>query len=197
MKEHYAEVKCDYNNDEGYWTIDAWRTPDDNEEGKVVAVINDKTGDVYYCEPEARSSQMVAKVVRKKVREIRREISTKYNPFRIPDLTPMYVALRDFIKEHQGEKGFINTSDLEADCIYTIEYSKYSGEALELHVKAVRVNEHDCIEILSDETDASYDDDAILAAEQNDNRWKDLQYDDNLYYVPTVFNIAENIAEFV
>ena len=38
----YAEVKHDYHNDEdGYWTIDAWRTLDDDEEGVAPIEVYD------------------------------------------------------------------------------------------------------------------------------------------------------------
>ena len=71
MKEFYSEVKCDYNNDEGYWCVDAWRTGDDNEEGKVIAAIHETAGDVFYCEPEARISPMAQEVIKEKVDEIK------------------------------------------------------------------------------------------------------------------------------
>lgn len=70
-KEIYSEVRCDCLNDENFWSIDAWRTSDDNEEGKVVAVIHDKSGDVYYIEPEARFSPRVKEVIDSMVDEIR------------------------------------------------------------------------------------------------------------------------------
>lgn len=38
----YTEVRHDYHNDEeGYWTIDAWRTPDDDEEGVAPIEVYD------------------------------------------------------------------------------------------------------------------------------------------------------------
>jgi len=42
----YKEVKCDYHTD-GFWVVDAWKTKNQNEEGEVIAVINDVTGDCY------------------------------------------------------------------------------------------------------------------------------------------------------
>lgn len=59
----YTEVRNNYNNDEGYWTVDAWENPDDNATGKVVAVVNDKTAEVYYIEPYARFSPLVTEAV--------------------------------------------------------------------------------------------------------------------------------------
>jgi hypothetical protein len=42
----YKDIKVNYHRD-GFWVVDAWKTDDDDEEGKVIAVINDVTGDVY------------------------------------------------------------------------------------------------------------------------------------------------------
>lgn len=42
----YSEVKCTYHED-GFWVVDAWKTNDQEEEGVVLAVINDVTGDCY------------------------------------------------------------------------------------------------------------------------------------------------------
>lgn len=47
MNRIYSEVRCDHNTGDGFWVVDAWKTSDDNEEGVVVAVINDMTGGVY------------------------------------------------------------------------------------------------------------------------------------------------------
>lgn len=71
MKEFYSQVKCDYNNGEGFWCVDAWRTDNGDEQGKVVAAIHEKTGDVFYCEPEARLSPLVAEAINRKQNEIK------------------------------------------------------------------------------------------------------------------------------
>jgi hypothetical protein len=42
----YSEVKCTYHED-GFWTVDAYKTNNQEEEGVVLAVINDVTGDCY------------------------------------------------------------------------------------------------------------------------------------------------------
>lgn len=42
----YSEVKCTHHTD-GFWCVDAWKTNDQEEEGMVIAVINDVTGDCY------------------------------------------------------------------------------------------------------------------------------------------------------
>ena len=63
MKKIYAEVRCDYHDDDAHFTtIDAWMTEDDNEEGKVVAVVHD-SGDVWYIETDARIDEEVEKAI--------------------------------------------------------------------------------------------------------------------------------------
>lgn len=73
-KESYAEVHNDYfDESDHFWRIDAWKTSDDDETGKVVAVIHDPSGDIYYVEPEARFSPMVQEAIKQRVETIRNE----------------------------------------------------------------------------------------------------------------------------
>lgn len=50
MENIYSEVKCNHHTD-GFWVVDAWKTADQDEEGIVIAVINDVTGDCYAINP--------------------------------------------------------------------------------------------------------------------------------------------------
>ena len=43
MERIYEEIRCDYNQD-GFWAVDGW---EHDEPGKVIALINDVTGDYY------------------------------------------------------------------------------------------------------------------------------------------------------
>lgn len=71
-KDIFCEVVCNYNNDEGFWTVDAWCTPDENEEtGEVIAAIHEKTGDVFYVNQMARTSAKAQEVITQKVSEIK------------------------------------------------------------------------------------------------------------------------------
>ena len=55
LKYIYSEVRCDFYDDLYHcWCIDAWRTSNDNEEGKVVAKVDGTTGNVTYLEDDAR-----------------------------------------------------------------------------------------------------------------------------------------------
>ena len=81
MKRIYAEVRCDYYNSvHNFWTVDAWMSPDeDDEEGKVVAVINGTTGDVWYCDPDAGIDSTVDELIKAKVKEIRNPLGASGN----------------------------------------------------------------------------------------------------------------------
>lgn len=63
---------CNYNNGEGFWTVDAWKKKEEDAEetGQVVAVIHEKTGDVFYVNQMARTSATVQEVIRMKKEEI-------------------------------------------------------------------------------------------------------------------------------
>ncbi|MBQ9173731.1 MAG: hypothetical protein IJ161_08395 [Bacteroidales bacterium] len=116
------------------------------------------------------------------------------NPLNAPDLTPMLKAVKDFVTKHQGEKGFILTDRPEYDAIYSIEYNDEEGRADEFHVKAIRVK-NNCLEILTDLYNVRFDEDAI--AEIKDDEWLSVQFSDYVYFVPTLFNIVENLWEYV
>lgn len=69
MKRIYAEVVCNYN-DEGFWYVDAWKTSDGNEDGTVIAVINELTGGVYAI---GELDDIAKEVIDEKVKEIEKD----------------------------------------------------------------------------------------------------------------------------
>lgn len=61
---HWGEVRCDFLDEEThFWTVDAWKTPDDNEEGTIIAMIDDLTGRVIYLAPDAEADEQVQEVI--------------------------------------------------------------------------------------------------------------------------------------
>lgn len=116
------------------------------------------------------------------------------NPFHIPDLTPMYNAVRDYIKEHQGEKGYISTWEEGFDILWTMIYTGYDSEYEEQMVYAVRVKNDD-IQIVYDTYRTKYTDEYI--ASLGDEDWYSIRYDDCIVYLPTIFSIAESIESYV
>ncbi len=62
-KEFFTLVNNTFDNGDGYITIDAWETNDDNEEGKVIAVVNKTTKEPYYIDSRARYSEMAQRAI--------------------------------------------------------------------------------------------------------------------------------------
>lgn len=116
------------------------------------------------------------------------------NIFKIPNLQPMLEAVTDFVLNHQGDKGYILTDDSGKDYIYDIEYSIEENCAGEFHVKAVRVK-HGILEIITDASNVRYNDETVK--EISESVWDSVQYSNVIYFIPTIFNIAENIEEYV
>ena len=70
----WSDIRCDYCNDEGFWTVDAWKTPatdkDDGEEGSVIAYIDNLTARVIYIDPIARLDEYAQEVIKDKIKDI-------------------------------------------------------------------------------------------------------------------------------
>ena len=59
----WAEIRNDYT-DGIETTIDAWETADDNEEGKVIAVVIHKTREVEYKDEDAKTDEYAQEKIR-------------------------------------------------------------------------------------------------------------------------------------
>ena len=122
----------------------------------------------------------------------------------IPDLNPLYEEVVAYVKEHQGEKGYIDCQPYQedsGDIIYTFIYNEESAWGEERMVYGVRVEDNDlqiCFEpymrtyrtIYDDKTFKGEYEDAEANAEWWSVKWSDV------YYIPTLFNIAECIEEY-
>ncbi len=74
----WAEVKCDFlNEDDGFWRVDAWKTADDAEEGRVIAYIDDVTGRIIYVDPLARVDAMAQEVIKDRIKNLGPTISVR------------------------------------------------------------------------------------------------------------------------
>lgn len=114
--------------------------------------------------------------------------------FSIPDLTPLYNEVVEYVKKHQGEKGYIDCQpSLNCDIIYGIIYDEFSGAGIEKYVYGVRVNENDLEVLLVDITRTYLE--TYADEDFNNGTWESVRWSD-VYYVPTLFNIAENIEEY-
>ncbi len=112
----------------------------------------------------------------------------------IPDLAPMLKSIIAYVKKYQGEKGFILTDRKDKDAFYDIEYFPEDGSIHEYQIKAVRVKGKN-LEILTDVNQFKYDENAVKAADDSD--WEPIEDSDTVYFKPTLFNIAENIRNYI
>lgn len=70
MKTEFAEVRCNYfNEDFNCWTVDAWKTDDGDEEGEVVAYIYPNTKEVKIV-AKCLEDEYVLEVIKEKLKEI-------------------------------------------------------------------------------------------------------------------------------
>ena len=69
-KSKWTEIRCDFfDEEEERWLVDAWKTGDDNEEGKVIAKISE-TGEVVYLDAEAKDDEYAKEVIAEKLKDL-------------------------------------------------------------------------------------------------------------------------------
>lgn len=69
-KSKWAEIRCDFFDDEEKcWLVDAWRTDDDNEESEVIAKIHE-SGKVVYLDAEAENDEYAKEVINEKLKDL-------------------------------------------------------------------------------------------------------------------------------
>ena len=67
----FKEVRCTFYNElNGLWYVDAWKTMKDDEEGKVVATINPKTFEVKYRHKNYKEDNYIHQVIKEKLQDI-------------------------------------------------------------------------------------------------------------------------------
>lgn len=73
MKEEkriWSEIRSDYTEDEtGITHIDAWVSPDDDEDGRTIATIDDH-GNTTYIDERAKSDKFAQEVIQEAIRRI-------------------------------------------------------------------------------------------------------------------------------
>ena len=71
LKHQFGEVRCDYfDEQDGVWCVDAWKTADGDEEGEVIAKINPDTLEVTYNKPEFAKDELAHETIRWRLHEI-------------------------------------------------------------------------------------------------------------------------------
>ena len=114
----------------------------------------------------------------------------------IPNLDSLYEEVVAYVKEHQGEKGYIDCQpSLGGDTIYGFIYEDYESRGIEKYVYGVRVVDDDLQVLLEDiclSWKTIYDQEDFT---NEDSEWYSVRWSD-VYYIPTLFNIAECIEEY-
>lgn len=113
---------------------------------------------------------------------------------RIPDLTDLYESVKTFVLEHQEPAGFIYTQNSDCDTIWTMVWDGSDCEYTEYEVKALRVK-NNSLECIYDRPYLDWSKQAIACAD--DDTWYNVRYDDSIFFLPTIFSIAENIEQYV
>lgn len=125
----------------------------------------------------------------------------------IPNLDSLYNEVVAYVKEHQGEKGYIDCQpyqDEPGDVIYTFEYNEVSGWGEERMVYGVRVVDDDleiCFEPYMRTYRLIYTEKGFKGEYEGEDadanaEWYSVRWSDIVYYIPTLFNIAECIEEY-
>lgn len=118
---------------------------------------------------------------------------------RVPSLDWLYDDVVAFVKERQGKKGYIDVQPaLNLDGIHCFVFEEETGCGEEKNVYGVRVVDSDgaddlqvCFESFTRTYDVKYRKKDFIEAKWMSVRWSDV------YYVPTIFSIADNIEEYV
>ena len=117
----------------------------------------------------------------------------------IPNLDPLYEEVVAFVKEHQGEKGYIDCQpNIGWDTIYAVMYDDWYGSGVEKYVYAVRVVNDD-LEVLIEPITNTYRvvyQPEDFTSEDAEEKWESVRWGD-VYYCHTLLNIAEAIEEYV
>lgn len=127
----------------------------------------------------------------------------------IPNLDDLYEEVATYVREHQGEKGYIDCQPYQkepGDIIYTFEYNEFSGWGEERMVYGVRWNEEErdleiCFEPYVRSYRLVYDEKAFKGEYEGEDKdanaeWYSVRWSDIIYFIPTIFSIAESIEEY-
>lgn len=125
----------------------------------------------------------------------------------LPEIYKMYDELHNkicnFVKAHQGEKGYIDTQSHECDGIYVAVYE--GDDLVEKKVHAIKCDEDGDLLILCDDDVNGYHNQIVYSDEDiknqdeddcNSNWWLAGKGGDTMW-AQTLFAIAEVIAEYV
>lgn len=78
----WKEIVCDYLDEKDlFWRVDAWTDPEEENNGEVIAYIDDLTGRVLYTDPIARVDEKAQEVIKDKVLQIQNKVKEAGSDF--------------------------------------------------------------------------------------------------------------------
>ena len=116
------------------------------------------------------------------------------NPFHIPDLTPLYEEVKAAVLKAQGDDGFLMVDDNDKDTIWTMVFENVDEEYREYQIKALRVK-NDILECIYDLPHIWWTVEDVETADEL--QWSSVRHNDYIYFVPTIFSIAENLPDYL
>lgn len=121
-----------------------------------------------------------------------------HNPaFYIPDFSELHKATCEFVKQHQGTKGYIDTQlDLGKDIIYALVYTECE-ELKEVIVYGVKYDEEYATLAIAWEPIASSYAVEYTEKDYESANWYEVAPHCDVHYPATLINIAEVIHEYV
>lgn len=99
----WSEIRSEFINEEGFLCIDAWKTANDEEEGKVIAYIDTLGGRIIYVDPMARIDENAQEIIMAKSREYQKE-----HPFNVGELETLAKGVVGFESEEPASDGYQN-----------------------------------------------------------------------------------------
>ena len=114
----------------------------------------------------------------------------------IPNFDTLYNKVCEFVKENQGEKGYIDTQDNTLDTIWGFEYDEFMNCAVEVRVHGIKCDpETNELLIVTEKASNTY---RIIYTETDfkEAEWQSMK-GSYVYYANTLLSIAECIEEYV
>lgn len=113
----------------------------------------------------------------------------------VPTTNAAHNALLQFLKEHQGEKGYFRTDYERADTIWGFLYDESEQRGVEKQVLAVRERDGE-IEVYLGDSALTYRVKYTEEDFKDEGNWYNLKWSD-VYYPETLFRICETIEEYI
>ncbi len=113
----------------------------------------------------------------------------------------LFESVRNLVRQNQNPQGYIDTQNEEAATIYGFFYDERVMERVEVRVHAIRINPKtgDLEALIARDVNGfkksiEFTPEQILGAGAE---WRSVREDENLDFVPTIVNIADNICDYI